>query len=106
MPGRSVGRLPDGPIPADGERFEAIARLGGVRIESIVSSAAPEPTQYLQDHDEWVLVLAGSATLDVDGDAVELTAGSWVFLPARVPHRVLRTDAGTRWLALHAGEGG
>ncbi len=102
MPGRSVGRLPDGPAPSDGERFEDVARLGSVRIEAIVSSATPEPTVYVQDHDEWVLVLEGRATLDVDGARVDLEAGSWVLLPARTRHRVLQTDAGTRWLALHA----
>lgn len=39
--------------------------------------------------------------LDIDGQRVDLTAGDWAFLPAGVPHAVLRTAGGTSWLAVH-----
>jgi cupin 2 domain-containing protein len=102
MPEPSVGRLPGGPPPSHGERFADVTRFAAVRIEAIVSSATPESVEHVQDHDEWVLLLEGSATLDVDGTRVELSTDSWAMLPAGTPHRVVRTDAGTRWLAIHA----
>ena len=55
----------------------------------------------MQDHDEWVVVLAGAASLEIDGRQHALGAGDWVLLPAGVPHRVLATTAGTSWLAVH-----
>ena len=48
-----------------------------------------------------MLLIEGSAVLTVDGEAVALTAGEWVHLPAHLPHAVVRTAAGTRWLAVH-----
>ena len=68
----------------------------------ITSSARPDAVDYVQDGDEWVVVLRGSAELDVDGDPVSLGEGEWVHLPAGVPHRVTATAGGTRWLAIHS----
>jgi cupin 2 domain-containing protein len=70
-------------------------------IEQILSSADDQPHVYVQDQDEWVTVLAGAAVLDVDGERVDLGPGGWAFLPAGVPHTVVRTAAGTSWLAVH-----
>jgi quercetin dioxygenase-like cupin family protein len=74
---------------------------GNVTIEHILSSAAVEPEPYDQPHDEWVVVLEGAATLDVEGEPVELAAGDWILLPAHRRHTVTSTAAGTRWLAVH-----
>ena len=95
------GSLHAGAPPEHGERFDALARIGGVTIELIVSGPGVAPTRYLQDHDEWVVVLDGAARLTLDGTPVELHAGEWVLLPAHVPHEVVSVAAGTRWLAVH-----
>ncbi len=87
--------------PAHGERFDALARIAGVTIELIVSGPDVTPTRYVQDHDEWVVMLEGHALLTVDGTPAELHQGEWVLLPARVPHEVVHVDPGTRWLAVH-----
>jgi len=91
------------PVPDDGEQFDLVAALGQgqVRIEHIVSSARPDGSVYDQADDEWVVVVSGHAVLDVDGDTVTLDQGDWVLLPAHMPHRVVSTEAGTRWLAVH-----
>lgn len=78
-----------------------LAYMGGVRVEAIYSSDSPDPTPYVQDHDEWVIVIDGGARLDVDGEQVEMTAGDWILIRAGVEHRVLHTRAGTRWIAVH-----
>ncbi len=94
------GRL-DPAVVLRGERFVDLATLGGVRVEHIVSSDSPDPAEQVQDWDEWVLVLAGSADLAVAGTVATLAAGDWVLLPAGTPHRVLRAERGTQWLAVH-----
>ena len=75
--------------------------MQNVVIEEIVSSALPDSFEYRQPHDEWVVVLEGTAKLDVDSDVVTLAGGEWLLIPADTRHRVLETVAGTRWLAVH-----
>jgi quercetin dioxygenase-like cupin family protein len=102
VPRRRRGHLgAEGSVPAAGERTEVLYEAAGAVVEHIVSSAAVEPVAYDQDHDEWVMVLEGAATLEVEGVTVELAAGDWLVLPARQPHTVTGTAAGTRWLAVH-----
>lgn len=95
------GALARTAAPSVGETFCELAQLQNVVIEEIVSSAQPEPTEYRQAHDEWVMVLDGSATLEIDGTEFVLARNEWISIAAGVPHRVRRTDAGTRWLAVH-----
>jgi mannose-6-phosphate isomerase-like protein (cupin superfamily) len=91
--------------PELGERFIAIVKLGGARVEQILSGALVEPAVFEQAHDEWVLIVAGSARLRVDGEELELRAGEWLLLPAGCPHVVLEAEPGTSWLALHGVQG-
>jgi catechol 2,3-dioxygenase-like lactoylglutathione lyase family enzyme len=95
------GNLFTGDIPADGEHCEALARLRQTTIERIVSSARPLPELYDQARDEWVLLVRGTASLEVAGQPVELAAGDYLLLPAHTPHRVLATSDGALWLAVH-----
>jgi cupin 2 domain-containing protein len=88
-------------VPSQGERFTVLHERPGLRVEWIVSSASPDGDQYDQDHDEWVYLVGGSATLEVEGEARDLRPGDRVFLPAHCRHRVVRTEHGTTWLALH-----
>lgn len=87
--------------PASGERFEALLTHRNLVIERIVSSADIVPTEYVQPQDEWVAVLQGEATLDVNGVLHELRTGDHLFLPAGTPHTVRRVAEGTIWLAIH-----
>jgi diamine N-acetyltransferase len=96
----------DFPPRRDEERIERLAGTGGsARVERIVSrgQASPEGYWYDQDEDEWVALLAGSATLAwEDGRELDLAPGDHVFLPAHEKHRVVRTDPvrETVWLAV------
>ncbi len=47
------------------------------------------------------MVLAGTGMVEVDGHRQTLGPGEWAFLPSGVPHRVVCTEAGTSWLAVH-----
>jgi cupin 2 domain-containing protein len=94
-------------VPPPAEVFDTLCQARGVRIERIVSwgHATAAGEWYDQAADEWVVLLTGAAHLLVDGraDVLHLRPGDWVFLPARLRHRVEWTDpAGpTVWLAVH-----
>jgi mannose-6-phosphate isomerase-like protein (cupin superfamily) len=97
------GRLhsPDD-APARGEDTHRLSELGPVVVDQILSGRLDGPVDYRQDTDEWVVVLDGGATLDVEGERMHLTAGDWVLLPAHTPHRLVETEAGTSWLTVTA----
>jgi cupin 2 domain-containing protein len=48
-------------------------------------------------------LLQGYAELWIAGECVTLNAGDYCFIPAHVPHRVVRTSSDPRclWLAIH-----
>jgi len=97
------GRLEIGAAaPDEGERTELLARGTGFVVEQILSGRLAAPQEYEQDHDEWVVILAGGAVLEVDGVAHELGVGDWWLLPAATPHRLVRTEPGTSWLAVRS----
>jgi cupin 2 domain-containing protein len=92
--------------PGGGERFDELLAGPGARIERIVSAgqATPEGEWYDQPGDEWVVLLAGRATLLFDrGARVELEPGDWLLIPAHARHRVETTSADPScvWLAVH-----
>ncbi len=89
------------------ELFEEVLRRPGVRIERIISRGHTTPAgePYVQDWDEWVLVLTGSARLKLDGSGERsLAAGEHLLIPAGVPHLVTYTADPTIWLAIHIGK--
>ncbi len=98
------GRLRAGTAaPADGEETFSLGSVDGARIEQILSSRLDAPVDYLAEVDEWVVVLEGRAVLEVGGTSLTLGPGEWVLLPARVPHRLVDTEAGTSWLTVTGG---
>jgi len=107
-----TGNLLRNIAPAGAE--EKITRLlenAGVRIMRIVSHAHASPPGFWCDQAEaeWVLVIAGSAGLMIEGEAAVrgLGPGDYVLIPAHVRHRVEWTaaDQPTVWLAIHLQEG-
>ena len=96
------------PENAAEELFTTLLQHQGCRIERIVSygQSSPEEFWYDQNWDEWVLLLQGSAELDVDGQMVKLVPGDHVLIKAGQKHRVTHTDQNqpTVWLAIHLNE--
>ena len=87
--------------PATGERFDTLLSHHGLVIERIVSTSKIESREYVQEQDDWVVLLTGDAVLDVAGRELPLRAGDYLFLPSRTRHTVLRVSDGAMWLAIH-----
>jgi len=95
----------DLPSKCPDEMVAALLTAGTLRIERIVShgQASPPGFWYDQDEHEWVVVLKGAARLRMVGEElIEMTAGDYLNIPARVKHRVEWTmpDEPTIWLAV------
>ncbi|HXZ83696.1 MAG TPA: cupin domain-containing protein [Acidimicrobiales bacterium] len=96
------GHLVDSSLaPVNGERTDELFQLHGVVIEQILSGELAAPIEFDQDHDEWVVLVDGGAELEIDNERLSLDPGDWVFLPWHTPHRLVRANPGTRWLAIH-----
>ena len=101
-----INLFDDLPDPTDEETFTEVLSRAGVRIERIVSTGQSTPADrpYDQEHDEWVLLLAGAAGLWIEGEGErDLRPGDHVLIAAHRPHRVTWTAKGepTIWLAIH-----
>ncbi|MGZ8189689.1 MAG: cupin domain-containing protein [Methylococcaceae bacterium] len=89
------------------ELFDCIIKRDTVHIERIVSKGhiTPAGQWYDQAWDEWVMLLAGQATLiyEQEQSTFHLTAGDYLLIPAHTRHRVEWTppDVNTIWLAIH-----
>jgi len=95
------GRLhDDDEMPSEGERTILLATGRGFAVEQILTGRLGAPVEYVQDHDEWVVVVDGAAVLEIEGAEHALTRGDWILLPAALPHRLVRAEPGTSWLAV------
>jgi cupin 2 domain-containing protein len=93
--GNVYEKLPDHAV--DREISTLLLERPSLRIERIVSTgqATPEGEWYDEDTDEWVLLLAGSARLRMEGEDEDrdLVPGDWLLLPAHCRHRVTWTQS-------------
>ncbi len=91
---------------ADDELVDLLLQHEKITIQRIVSRGHVSPATgwYDQDHDEWVLLLAGAAVIMFDsGKQRQLEKGDYMNIPAHTRHRVTWTDPETEtiWLAIH-----
>ena len=88
------------------ELFQDIFSKDGLKIQRIVSQgeATQDDKWYIQEDDEWVIVLQGEATLSFEDDSdIKLSSGDYIHIPAHKKHKVSWTssDEQTVWLAVH-----
>lgn len=106
LAGTLLDRLPDATA---GERTTPLFGTPGCRVERIVSSGQVSPAGFWYDQaqTEFVVLLAGSASLRIEGEAGarDLAPGDYLVLPAHCRHRVERTSAAPPavWLAVYMG---
>jgi mannose-6-phosphate isomerase-like protein (cupin superfamily) len=68
-------------------RYAEFVRAPSLSLGLFAVGAGHEDTQSPHREDEVYVVVAGRATLVVDGDRTEVSAGSVAYVPAGVPHR-------------------
>ncbi len=83
------------------EIFTTLLKHKNVEIEIINSNKIQNGQWYKQVQDEWVVILSGQATLEVEGSIHNLGSGDSLFIEKNRSHRVLQTDDKTLWLAVH-----
>jgi len=84
-----------------GETFTSLLKHKNIKINHIVSSNIIEPIEYMQEEDEWLVLLEGEATLLINNEEKTLQKGDTLFIPSKVPHNILETKEGTVWLTVH-----
>jgi cupin 2 domain-containing protein len=82
-------------IPKNGEEFTTLLEHKNIKINRIVSSADVEPVEYVQEEDEWVVIIEGEATLFLEDEEKILKKGDTLFIPAKTSHKVLKIKDGT-----------
>jgi cupin 2 domain-containing protein len=110
MPDNMFRDIPQAAGDREKETFEDLLTRPGLRIERIVSTgqASPPGFWYCQPQNEWVLVLQGSAGLQIENETEVriMKSGDFVNIPSLCRHRVEWTDPDetTIWLAIHYDE--
>lgn len=108
---KNILTLPQGTsIPLSEEYQQTFLHGSDVRVERIISQGhrSPEGFWYDQEHDEWVVLLQGSAVLSTEeADGAKrlwrMRVGDSILLAAHQRHRVEATsiDPQAVWLAIH-----
>lgn len=92
-------------VSSGNEVFEMLQESSTFLIERIVSNNCISPAEgwFSQNHDEWVMVIQGSATVETIEKSNELHVGDSLFIPAFVKHRVTYTSSSPLciWLVIH-----
>ena len=88
-------------VPKSGEEFTALLEHKNIKIVRIVSSDKLEPKAYIQEEDEWVVVLEGKTTILINNEPKVLNKGDMLFIPSKMPHEIIDVADGTLWLAIH-----
>ena len=87
--------------PQNGETFTTLLEHKNIKINRIVSSDILDEKVYVQEENEWLVLLEGEATLLLGNEERKLAKGDTLFIPSKTPHRILRTKSGTVWLTVH-----
>jgi len=72
-----------------------------VEIKTIVSNTLSTPQTFVQECDEWVVILQGCAKIEMDGLVHKLKKGDTLFIPANKEHKLLKTKKVVVWLAVY-----
>ncbi len=88
-------------VPKVGESFNELFKSKNITITQIISSNRLEIKEYNQEVDEFVILLEGKATLEIEGKIKELQKGDFLYIKAHTKHKVLKTSNGALWLAIY-----
>ena len=80
-------------IPKDGTLSRTIHRNDNVKIVIFGFAGGQELSQHTASAPAIIQILQGDARVTLDAEEKELSAGSWVYMDANLPHAIYaRTD--------------
>ena len=76
------------------EQFDLLFKSPNCRIDRIVSSghSSPKGFWYDQENDEFILLIQGEATLELEYRIVTLKTGDYLHIPKKCTHRLDSTS--------------
>ena len=87
--------------PIDSEEFYTHFDSKNVQIKTIVSNTLSTPQTFVQECDEWVVVLQGCAKIEMSGEIYKLKKGDTLYIPANTQHTLFKTKKVVVWLAVY-----
>ncbi len=87
--------------PINSEKFTTLLAHKNIKIVRIISSDNLDTIEYIQDEDEWVLIIEGRATIKMNNKLHNLIKGDTLFIPSQTNHTIENVENGTIWLAIH-----
>ena len=88
-------------IPKNGENFTTLLNHKNIKIVRIISSDILDTNKYIQNEDEWILIIEGKATIKMNNKEYNLIKGDTLFIPSKTEHIINSVESGTIWLAIH-----
>jgi quercetin dioxygenase-like cupin family protein len=86
---------------AQAARFEGAAFGSGVSFFVVDLAAGQGPVLHRHPYEETFVILEGSATFTVDGQAIDAAAETIIVVPAGAAHKFVAGPAGVRSVNVH-----
>lgn len=87
-------------IPRDGTLSRVLYKDDDLRLVAFAFDAGQELTEHTASMPAVVQVVSGSIEVTLGGDTVQLTAGSWLHMPAHLPHSVRAAEPAVMLLTM------
>ena len=84
----------------ESETFATLLETSTLKIEAIRSRLTLPGKEYYQEEDEWVILVRGTAALEIEGNVRLLREGESVFIKRHTSHRVLQTSDDALWIGV------
>ena len=87
-------------VPKDGTLSRVLYRDDRIRVVAFAFDAGQELTDHTAAKPATIEVVSGRLHLTLGGEQVEVGPGSWVHMPARLPHAVRALEPSVMLLTL------
>jgi cupin 2 domain-containing protein len=92
-----IEKLPE----IDSEIFYTLLKSKNVTVKKIVSNTLKTPQTFVQDENEFVVLLKGCAKIEINSEIKKLKGGDFLYIPANTPHTLLKTKSTAVWLCFY-----
>ncbi|GAA2648536.1 cupin domain-containing protein [Streptomyces vastus] len=90
-------------VPEDGTLSRVVYRDDRLRVAGFAFAAGQELTEHTSAQPVVIQVVQGRLDLVLGDEKTEATPGSWIHLPARLPHSVYATEPSVMLLTMLPG---